>query len=445
MAPTTRAGALRNEPATQSHESPDDIEAEDTITLPSGLSYSLDNLDKRARVRFSNTGEELTAPTPSMSVQKCQARDQENFAIIELVESVQHVRTVRFGKENSRFPVPECDCQNDQCGHVLWLFDQVAKQVLEGNSKPLSLTRHGYAQELENPYEQISRFHLDMLAEDLYAENWSGGAESDDEDIPNPRRVHEVRRMLALLNEVPADTYRPDLFANPRKRSKVIQKQDLECTIVRMLLDNNDFFRYFASSMKCDEEITNSLFEPLELRAESALAAFDAYYRAAPQPPSRRSKDVAWCAFHLRLVDRQVASTIQHTRRELKAWEKADAARIMLRLLEEVVRRNVDVPGAAQRPRAERNLYLALVGDVDDSFATRSLWKLGGDILYPYVARMGRILENLGRLGAPASYYRDLEEIVRVAKASRSRSAAPSATGSKRRSGESDREAKRAR
>lgn len=449
MAPTTRAAALRNEPAAQSHDShgeADDTEAEDTIiTLPSGLSYSLDHLDKTARLRFSNAGEELTAPTASMFVQKCQARDQEDFAIIELVESVQHVRTVRFGKRNSRFPVPECDCQNEQCCHVLWLFDQVAKEVLHGDSKPLDLMSHGYARELENPYEQISRFHLDMLAEDLYAENWSGGAESDNEDVPNPRRVQEVRRMLALLNEVPADTYRPDLFANPRKRNRVVQKHDLECTIVRMLLDNNDFFRYFASSMKGYDEIMSNLFEPLELRAESVLVAFDAYQRTAPQPPSRHAKDVAWCAFHLRLVDRQVASTVQHTARGLEYWEKSDAARIMLRLLEEVIRRNADVPGPALRPRAERNLYLALVGDVDNQFAMRSLWKLGGDVLYPYVTRMDRILENLGRLGAPASYYQDLEELVRVAKASRTRSVAPSATGSKRRSAESEREAKRAR
>ena len=152
--------------------------------------------------------------------------------------------------------------------------------------------------------------------------------ESDDEDIPNPRRVQEVRRMLALLNEVPADTYRPDLFANPLKRRRVVQKRDLECTIVQMLLDNNEFFRYFASSMKGDEEIMNSLFEPLELRADSALAAFDAYQRAAPQPPSRRAKDVSWCAFHLRLVDRQVASTVQHTEKMLQDWEKSDAARM---------------------------------------------------------------------------------------------------------------------
>lgn len=212
-----------------------------------------------------------------------------------------------------------------------------------------------------------------------------------------------------------------------------------------MLLENNDFFRYFSSSMKGDEEIMNSLFEPLEMRGESALAAFDAYQRAAPQRPSRHSKDVSWCAFHLRLVDRQIASIVQHTEQKLKDWEKSDAARIMLHLLEQVIRHNVDVPGSAHRPRAERNLYLALVGDVDKEFATRSLWKLGGDILYPYVTRMGRILEDLGRLGAPASYYRDWEDLVRVAKASRPRSAAPSATGSKRRSGESDREAKRAR
>ncbi|KAI2613532.1 uncharacterized protein GGS25DRAFT_3860 [Hypoxylon fragiforme] len=365
-----------------------DFEVDDDGLLmisPSNLKYSLELLD-------DNTRDEITkaVEVPSQFVLRgCQAGDQRCFFLI--TEPVEY--TIRTGTEQSGYGIPSCSCQNGEqcespCRHILWLFDQITSQILGVQEDPFVLTRHGYPSELGNPYNAIADFHLDMLADSLHCDVVGQSAD------PNPRRVQETREMLASLHEVPTDEYRPDLFANPRRGRRAVKRGDLEQTIFRMLLRNDDFFQYFRSSVRADELHRNQ-FRALQHRADAALAGLRQYAAAAAttttssssesSPPAPRpSKDVPWCAAHLSSVTRHIRAILHTTERPLEPWELRAAARTTMHVLTQVVTSYSHdlITGPATLPKAQRNLYHRLIGERDADFATDVLASIPPEVLF---------------------------------------------------------------
>ncbi|KAI1760393.1 hypothetical protein GGR53DRAFT_509999 [Hypoxylon sp. FL1150] len=427
-------------------------EDEEVMVSPSRLKYSLDLLDDDTR-----DGVVKATEIPSQfTLRGCQPGDQRCLFLI--TEPVEY--TVRTGSEESGYGVPSCTCDDggasSPCRHILWLFDQVTSQVLGPREDPYTLTRHGYPAELGNPYDAIADFHLDMLADTLHCDIVGQSAD------PNPRRVRETRDILASLNEVPADEYRPDLFASysnsnnnndgntrPRKRKRAVVRGDLEKTIFRMLLRNDDFFHSFLSAMSARADERNEMrFRGLQLRAEAALAGLRRYADNDPSSSSSsqnagRPKDVEWCAAHLEAVTRQLRAAIHTTDRPLSPRELRAAARAAVYVLEQVVlHHNRDVGPPAER----RNLYRRLVGgardDDDDDFAVDVLASIPPEVLAPWADELAAVERRVAEYGAPATYLARLRSLL-----GRSRARGAAVAGSKRGSPAQapDRRVKRAR
>ncbi|KAI1653630.1 hypothetical protein F4813DRAFT_383163 [Daldinia decipiens] len=394
-----------------------DIDDDGFMVSPSNLRYSLDLLDEETR---DNVNKAIEVP-PQFTLRGCQAGDERCLFLI--TEPVEY--TVRTGSEQSGYGIPSCTCQNGErgespCRHILWLLDQITNQVLGVQRSPFSLTKYGYPAELGNPYDEISDFHLDMLADSLHCD--VVGQSPD----PNPRRVREAREILASLNEVPTDEYRPDLFDNPRKGRRVVKRGDLEQTIFRMLLRNDDFFQYFLSSMRADELHSNQ-FRSLQLRADAALAGLQQYAdsiatststcTSTPTPTpalhnAARPKDVKWCAAHLSRVTRQIRSIIHNTERPLSRWELRAAARAAVHILDRVVVGWDRDVGPATVPRAERNLFFRLVGGEDRNFVVDILASIPPEVLGPWVDELTGLQRRVVERGAPGAYAARLGSLV---------------------------------
>ncbi|KAI1083303.1 hypothetical protein F5B20DRAFT_458401 [Whalleya microplaca] len=442
MPPTTRLQSRRQREAeeesssdSESSDSGFDIEDSSAITLPSRNKYSLDYLDERTRQNVSRTVAKAIETPSKFILLRCQSRDQQ--FIFEIAESVEY--TIRTGTENTDYDVPNCSCEcaergESPCRHILWLFDQISNQVLVGQRSPLILTQHGYSVELGNPYYKISSFHLDVLADSLRCD--AVGQSGD----PNPRRVQETREILASLNEVPIDEYRPDLFNNPRKGRRVIKKGDLEQTVFRMLLRNDEFFQYFLSSMRADE-LVNNRFRSLQHRADSALAGLDQYASDPSQQTITMPKDVEWCSMHLTLITQQIRSTIQNTDYSLEMWELRAAARALVHVLGEITKWNRDI-GPGELPKTQRNLYYRLIGDQDRNFVLEVLDTIIPEVLHPWAPELGDIEDKISRHGVPLSYLERLRSLITRIRSSRS-AGTSLPTGSKRAVQGQDRGAKR--
>ncbi|KAI0890614.1 uncharacterized protein GGS22DRAFT_15853 [Annulohypoxylon maeteangense] len=430
MPPVTRLQSQRLQAEDSSSESetePDfDFDDDGYMTSPSNLRYSLDLLDDETRDNITRAIE-----VPSQFVLRgCQAGDQRCLFLI--TEPIEY--TIRTGMEDSGYGVPSCTCESGErgespCRHILWLFDQITSQVLSVQRGPFTLSQHGIATELGNPYDAISDFHLDMLADSLHCD--VVGQSPD----PNPRRIQESREMLASLNEVPIDEYRPDLFDNPRKGKKVIKRGDLEQTIFRMLLCNDDFFQYFLTSMRADE-LNKNRFRSLQHRADAALAGLQQYSENPHLQNVAQPKNVEWCAMHLAMVTHQIHSVIHNTDRPLETWELRAAARTAIHALEQVVDHNEDV-GPPDLPKEKRNLFFRLVGDQDRNFAVDVLSSIPPQVLSLWIDDLTAIQEKISELGAPDSYITRLSSLVNHLRSHRT------ATGSKRTSQGQDRRAKR--
>jgi hypothetical protein len=455
MAPTTRSQASQRGSSSQqqqSNESSSDPESgsdssivEDEpafIRSPTKLLYKIDALldDTRATVR------DTFKDPPKIALQYCRLRD--NVYAFQMTEL--KPLSIRIGSPDSNFPVPSCSCGkggpggSGPCKHLLWLLDQLVKQTLYDHdpSKPLTLTQEGYPEEIGDPFQGISAFRLDLLADGLHCDVITPDSE-DDEGSLNPCRVREARELLAAVSSPsdgpPPEDYRPDIFASPTTGKKVIKRRDLECTVFRMLLANNEFFHYFLSLMRSSDPV-NDPFRKLDQRAERVLSDLDAYSasgaaRTSPSSSAEGPRDVPWAAHHLLGIVNLIKTAIFKRDQPLEAWERISAARALVHILGAVCDRNRDAhPGPN---RLDRNLYLRLVGDKDRDFVIGVL-NLLPDAAAQFVHNLEAISEQLGVHGAPASYVEKFRSLLSRLRSSASGSSGSGGAGSKRQGGNGD-------
>uniref|UniRef100_L2G0C4 Swim zinc finger family protein n=1 Tax=Colletotrichum fructicola (strain Nara gc5) TaxID=1213859 RepID=L2G0C4_COLFN len=476
MPPTTRSQAQRQVPQQQDdedsseyHDSSSESESEsgsssddamsedddddngegdepDVVTSPSKLSYRLDRLSPEDRKRVRKTFKK----PPQLSLKLCLLHDN------------------HYGATDSRDGLP--------CKHLIWLLDQVVKQTLYDHdpSSPLTMTPGGFPEEIGDPYNDISAFHSDVLADGLHVFNpdFGTGDDSDDSDAsdesdesdsseegdtsrpldrPIPHRIQEVREMLSAISSSAPEDFRPDLLSSPtsssrRSKKSPIKRRDLEATVFRMLLANDEFFHYFLSQMRSTDPV-NDPFRKLSQRVDRVLHELDAFAAGDPSRPASAEgpRDVAWAARHITGVVGLITRE-----RPLEPWERSSAARALVRILAGVVERNRDFvpPGlrtaASSVPRQDRNLFLRLVGDRDEGFVLNVLDLLPPDAAAPFLHTLEAIQDQLGVHGAPASYVEKFRSLMsRLRRRASVASSSTPATGSKRQSQGPDRGSKR--
>jgi len=445
MAPTTRAQSQRQSGGTSTQDPNDSSsdpesdsdssvieEDEETgellVRSPSRLMYRIGDLPpetrETVRAAFKNP--------PRIALQYCQLSDDNMYAFQMTEVKPLYIRIASAAEGRSSKVDCSCEEKSRPCRHLLWLLDQVLKQTrYENNPKePLTMKHEGFAEEMGDPFEEISNFHLDVLADSLHCE-----IISEESEYINPVRVQEVRELLAAISSESPDDYRPDIFSHPRASvgRKVIKRNDLERTIFRMLVSNNEFFCYFMSQMRPTDPI-NDRFRKLEQRVERVLADLDAYSESKGNEPQsiEGPRNVAWAASHILGVLATIKTEIYNRDSPLSSDERISAARVLVHMLAAVCSRNRDAH--AGPTRLDTNLYLRLIGDRDRDFVVGVLHLLP-DAATPFVHNLEEIEEQLGVSGAPAPYvakFRSLLSILRSGKGGSKRQTQGPESSSKR-------------
>ncbi|UKZ85735.1 uncharacterized protein TrAFT101_001582 [Trichoderma asperellum] len=394
----------------------DDDELPAIVQSPSELSYTIDHLPEEAQ----DAVRRVFSEPPTIALQQCRLIDDTYaFQMTELVTQSVRIRASGDGSASQL----TCSCGHggelEPCSHLIWLLDRLAKQTLYDYDPktPLTMTEDGFAQELGDPFTAISEHHLDVLSDGLHCPVVDPKAVSKD-DMASCR-VQESRELLSAVYGMPPEEFRPDIFdsssSTPRGK-KVLKRNDLDHTVLRMLLDNHHFFDYFQSVSRPRDPI-NDLFRKLSQRVDRVLRVFDSYASdpaSAATSSTETPPDASWAARHILGCTKLIKSCIYTRDRPLQPSEATSAARTLVHILSAVVSRNqnVDVLDDAVvafsptrgTTRTEHNLYLNLIGDRDMDFVIAEL-NLLPEAASQHLHSLEAIFEDIGRLGAPLSYF----------------------------------------
>ncbi|KAL6902606.1 hypothetical protein GGI43DRAFT_382786 [Trichoderma evansii] len=391
-------------------DSDDDDELPTIVQSPSELSYTIDHLPEESQ----DAVRRVFSEPPIIALQQCRLIDDTYaFQMTELVTQSIRIRASSDGSASQL----TCSCGHggelEPCSHLIWLLDRLAKQTLYDYDPktPLTMTEDGFAQELGDPFTAISEHHLDVLSDGLHCPVVDPKAVSE-EDMTSCR-VQESRELLSAVYGMSPEEFRPDIFdttSNPLRGKKVLKRNDLDYTVLRMLLDNHHFFNYFQSVSRPGDPI-NDLFRKLSQRVDRVLRVFDAY---ASDPASATTSltetppDVAWAAKHILGCTKLIKSCIYTRDRPLQPSEATSAARTLVHILSAVVSRNQAVDDAVSptsgATRADHNLYLYLIGDRDTDFVIGEL-NLLPEAASQHLHSLEAIFEDIGRHGAPMTYF----------------------------------------
>ncbi|KAJ4271891.1 hypothetical protein NW762_000600 [Fusarium torreyae] len=383
-----------------------DDEEPAVIRSPTKLTYLVDHLPENTQSMVRDTFKE----PPKIALEKCRRIDDTYaFQMTELVTRSVRIRAQEDGTSNL-----SCSCQNDEqpCQHLLWLLDQIVKQTLYENdlSQPLRMNTTGYAEELGDPFKNISKYRLEVLANGLHCHLVTPDSEYDNE--PDTFRAQEAREILSSVYNMNPEDFRPDIFDQISPGKKTIKRHSLEQTIFRMLLDNHHFFHYFRSLSRPHDPIKDPFYK-LTQRIDRVLRDLDTVGSSTgPESPH----DVPWAASHILGCVRRMRHEIYTRDSPLSAREALSAARNLVHILDLVVSHNRD-QGSSRAPRVDRNLYLRLIGDRDLDFILNVL-NLIPEAASQFLHNLEAILDRIEIYGAPAGYVQRFRAMLKRLRAS---------------------------
>ncbi|KJZ78318.1 hypothetical protein HIM_02356 [Hirsutella minnesotensis 3608] len=415
---TPRPGAPQNQEFASDSDSDESTSSDDdegsrsnTLRSPTGLLYNLDDVleSKRAIIRDA-----LVEP-PDIALQHCRRID-DTYAF-QMSETV--TRSIRICPANAASPSLKCSCGGVEgnCKHLVWLLDQLTKQTLYGHDfkQPLTMGAKGYATEIGDPFQTIAQHHLDVLAEGLHCQPMPSTTYSGEQPL-DAYRILESREMLSSIFGMDPDEYRPNFRPSVAQHENVLRRHDLDHTILSMLIDNSIFFNYFLTVSQPTDPIKDP-FRKLKQRADRVLSKLDAHVLNKTQSatdslapnPLETPPDVSWAARHLVGIVKLIRAAIYTRKRPLRPREALSAARTLIHVLDAVVSRNRDVH--AGQSRRNRNLYLRLVGDQDQSFVIAEL-DLIPEASSHFLHSLEVIDGRIGIYGAPSSYVDKLRRLL---------------------------------
>ncbi|KAL1872122.1 hypothetical protein Daus18300_004491 [Diaporthe australafricana] len=465
------------------------------------ISYDISNLDRETQEEVRQLFRaEPAEGEPKFVLTACKsfAGDDGHFYALEMQETVSVYRSIRVGSPENQYRKPKCFCAGDgerPCKHLIYLLDQVNFHTADHRSgSPEHLGPDGYAMKMGHPFESISAFHIDQLANSLHCDLKSPASISE----ANPTHLQDAREILASVVEPDLDDFaferfHPDIFDNQPtlpEDDAVISYGDLTRTVVNMLIKDKEFFAYFLKHLDPSSRARDP-FRKIQQRVDRVLHDLDAFSRDAPGASTATSatesnRDVPWAAAHCERAVFTIQAHLQNRSDAPSSFiERASAARALVRILHIVVfgwNREVALPptnitstntggsgtGASLSPTQpatassspnDSNLYHRLIGG-----QTRGSSAFVIDVLAQlpeqnqWIETLEEIEDQLGTYAPPADYMRRLRELILSMRSSRpaptvhtagqSRRGGGSAAGSKRsRGGGNGREggAKRAR
>ncbi|KAH0493998.1 hypothetical protein TgHK011_000635 [Trichoderma gracile] len=426
-----------------SDESEDEDELSMVVQSPTKLAYNIHHLPQKEQ----DAVRDVFGEPPAIALQQCRLIDKTYaFQMTELV-----TRSVRIHATDEGASRITCSCGRNEgdagepCSHLFWLLDRLTKQMLyDYDAKtPLTMSPAGYAEELGDPFTAIAEHHLDVVSAGLHCQVIDPDSVYGGEGELAAHRVQESRELLAAVYGMSPDEFRPDLCGQRLLgKKKVVKRNDLDCTVLRMLLDNPHFFDYFQSAVSRPQDAVSDALRKLSQRIDRVLRRFDAY-AADPASAGRRSAetppDVSWAAKHILGCIKLIRNCIFTRNRPLQPSEEDAAARTLVHILSAVVARNHDVlplPATSESPlspsshhagvpmsRTERNLYLRLIGDADRD-ADFILAELGliPEAASQHLHTLEAIFEDIGMQGAPVGYFEKFKALLGRLRGTRRRS-----------------------
>lgn len=410
------------------------------IRSPTGLRYNISHLSDETQDAVRSLFASIVEEPFEIALKWCdRLHDQEgndDFYAFQMSEVVP--RSVRIGSPQSRYREPECRCGAKPCKHLIWLSDLIASQVLYNHDPdtPLTLNERGYADELGSPFTHISEMRLDVLASSLHCD--VGHPASNPE--PSTSRKAEAREILASVadvDELDLPSYRTDLQEDGFDHTSLVHHSDLEATLFSLLLASHSLTALVRSQLRPSAPARDPfrLIHQRVLRIISDLEAYSSALResSSTSEPARRSsgttdtdgpRDVPWAARSIERCVEQIRTMVaarsprdpttdptnnnNNNITPLAPWERASAARALVRILRAVAERNADMHGGARQD--DRNLYARLIGNRDTGFVHAALALLVDQ--NQFVDELEDILELVGANGVMASWLASMRRVV---------------------------------
>lgn len=422
-----------------------------TVRSPTRLKYNIERLSPRTQKLVRSLWGDSFEEPPEISLQWCDhmldADGNIDFYAFQMHEVVP--RSVRIGSPKSQYSEPQCQCgASKPCKHLIWLSDYIAQQALcdHNPQEPLSLSEHGYPDELGKPFQYILDMHLDVLADGLHCEIGHPLARSS----PSPQRAAEAQSIIASIadaDEHVFDSYRSDLTSTsgfePRS---LVHHKDAEATLFSLLVASHRLSAWLRSHLRPSDP-ARSPFRQIGSRARRIFADFDAFLAgssssAFPSPAGNPAAaadaegacDASWAAASLTRCARQIHTLVSHPEAPLSPAERGDAARALVRILRGVVERQVSSSSGGgdvdvENPSLYDRLLLAAGGDGQGGGSPGPLFVAGPLGLLvdqgQFVDELEDIMAEVGRRGAAASWVAEMEAVVARMRAGRRRRLPP--------------------
>jgi hypothetical protein len=306
-----------------------------------------------------------------LAVDHCRHVQSPNDTYYAFQLGIAEVRALGIRFRSSQTRGEECSCGDPSCDHIAWLKSQIhitngqsVYDYLEDRSMPRVCDEHGWGVQDESyEYEPAS---------------WRLANKRQRRNTTSRSRRAAVRDIMSTFHhDIVAEEYRPDLFDFALHSHEVLAPYDLEATLSKLLIHDDDTFQKFESIVsreRCDTEYFRKMGEKY-FRALDKLDEFEStgklsdWTAMGPSSNTKFQHDVPWCARTLvELVD-SIRDNLQW-RNGMSYESQKQAAALLIQMLEAIVFRNTElytnIDWVRQRPHGEpsthRNLYLNLLG-----------------------------------------------------------------------------------
>lgn len=334
-----------------------------------------DSTDSSSQEEFSDSDDEegATKNTHLIAVEHC--RQIGSLYAFQIADAEVRNCAIRVD-ENMDIPTCTCAEGGGLCRHTQWLLEQL---TLARDSSPTKrpVSPHAFikSEGLEGVCKTLKWELRDGSEDDISEYPWAlkrdFAVQGPEEEEGTHSREYIIRDLLATFTNTTTDDFRPDIFNTATSfttNEEIYIPKDLEGTIARLLLQNNDFYNHFRTLIKPDVRAT-AYFQNQSHKFEQTLNKLDQYCDYGPSVAGG-DFDLIWCAKTLT----GIVSSITHnltTRAPLATSSRTEAARVLVQILRTVVRsRNHDVyqnlawprPRKHGEPQIDRNLYQRLIG-----------------------------------------------------------------------------------
>ncbi|KAM3070949.1 hypothetical protein ACMFMG_009859 [Clarireedia jacksonii] len=301
-----------------------------------------------------------------LAVDHCRHVQSPNDTYYAFQLGIAEVRGLGIRFRSSQTREEECSCGDPACNHIAWLKSQI--HITNGQSV------YDYLQDRSMPRDES--YEYEPASWRLANKRQRGHT------ITRSRRKAVRDIMSTFHHDTVAEEYRPDIFDFALYSHEVLAPYDLEATLSKLLIHDDDTFQKFESIVsqeRCDTEY----FRKMGQKVFGALDKLDEFESTGklsdwtamgPYSNTKFQHDVPWCARTLvELVD-LIRDNLQW-RKGMSYESQTLAAALLIQILEAIVFRNTElytnIDWVRQRPHGEpsthRNLYLNLLGSQSEN------------------------------------------------------------------------------